>query len=150
MSEISIGKLACAASISADTIRFYERQGLLSRAPRGKSGYRRYTVRHLRELIVIRQARSVGFTLEDIAELLALRSTDEPAHVARVIDARLATINRAIETFGRWRAALIHLRETGIQEGEPGWPAVPEQLLRESLLDISEPNPHSEDMIHEI
>ncbi|MFY8274320.1 Zn(2+)-responsive transcriptional regulator [Pseudoalteromonas sp. SSDWG2] len=67
-----IGELAAQVSMSTDTLRYYEQQGLLSEPSRDHSGYRQYTQKHLAQLQFIRRAKEVGFSLEEIAELLKI------------------------------------------------------------------------------
>jgi len=73
---LTIGKLAALADVRADTLRYYERQGLI--APAGKSpvGYRLYDRNSARRLRFIKQAQHCGFTLAEIRELLVLRAHD--------------------------------------------------------------------------
>ena len=73
MSRITIGGAAKTAGVSIDTVRYYERAGLLSRAQRTASGYRLFTDKDVERLRFIRQTKALGFTLEDIAELLRLQ-----------------------------------------------------------------------------
>ena len=72
MSSMSIGQLAQQAGVAIDTVRYYERSALLSPAGRLASGYRRYGPTELKRLRFIRRAKALGFSLEDIRELLAL------------------------------------------------------------------------------
>ena len=109
MQVLSIGKLAAEARVSPDTIRFYERRGLLSPAARSKSGYRRYTVLQLHELLVIRDARQIGLTLEQIAELLALRPGEDIPNITRVVQDKLDFVSNKIKELQRWHDALAHL-----------------------------------------
>ena len=73
---LTIGKLARIADVSSDTLRYYERQGLI--APAGKSpvGYRLYDKDSARRLRFIKQAQHCGFTLAEIRDLLVLRARD--------------------------------------------------------------------------
>lgn len=71
---MKIGELAKRAGVAVDTVRFYERQGLLPAPQRQASGYRRYDEADVRRLRFIRRAKSLGFTLGEIQELLALSS----------------------------------------------------------------------------
>ncbi|NUP54661.1 MAG: heavy metal-responsive transcriptional regulator [Gemmatimonadaceae bacterium] len=80
---MTIGELAAATGVPAATVRYYEQRGLLARAPRTRAGYRVYDADALRRLRFIRHAQALGFSLEDVQELLALRVTD-PASCARV------------------------------------------------------------------
>lgn len=72
-SSLSIGQLASAAGVGVETVRFYERQGLVPKPPRRRSGYRAYPPETVERVRFIRRAKELGFTLREIAELLALR-----------------------------------------------------------------------------
>ena len=80
---MTIGELAAATEVPAATVRYYEQRGLLARAPRTSAGYRVYDADAVRRLRFIKHAQALGFSLEDVQELLALRVTD-PASCARV------------------------------------------------------------------
>ncbi len=73
---LTIGKVAEKAQVTADSIRFYEREGLIRPAGKSESGYRLYTEEAVRRIAFIKQAQDCGFSLADIRELLELRSTD--------------------------------------------------------------------------
>jgi len=73
---LTIGKLAALAAISTDTLRYYEREGLIEPADRTESGYRLYDKDSARRLHFIKQAQHCGFTLTEIRDLLVLRSRD--------------------------------------------------------------------------
>jgi len=77
-SSLTIGELAQAAGVGRETVRFYERKGLIADPPRTASGYRQYPPDSVARLRFIRRAQGLGFTLEEIADLLALR-VDEAA-----------------------------------------------------------------------
>jgi MerR family transcriptional regulator, copper efflux regulator len=72
MGELTIGKLANAAEVGIDTVRFYERAGLLKKPPRTAAGYRRYAEPDVARLRFIRRAKALGFSLQEIGELLRL------------------------------------------------------------------------------
>lgn len=72
----TIGKLARQADVSADTVRYYEQQGLLSPIARTAAGYRLYDAQALRRLHFVRRAQQSGFSLAEISELLALKQRD--------------------------------------------------------------------------
>lgn len=74
-----IGALARAAGVTQDAIRFYERQGLLPAPRRLPSGYRSYDSGALKRLSFIKQAQTLGFSLDDVRRVLALRERGEPA-----------------------------------------------------------------------
>lgn len=73
MSLISIGKAAKETMVSVETIRFYEKQGLLVTPQRNASGYRQYPQDAIKRIFFIQRAKEVGFTLKEIKELLCLR-----------------------------------------------------------------------------
>lgn len=70
--DLTIGGLSAASGCKIETIRFYERSGLLPAPPRTGGGHRVYDEDHLRRLTFIRRARELGFTLDDVRALLAL------------------------------------------------------------------------------
>lgn len=72
--RFTIGELASAAGIGVETVRFYERQGLLERPSKPLHGYRHYPVGALKRIEFIRRAKAVGFSLDEIRDLLALRA----------------------------------------------------------------------------
>ncbi len=71
--SFTIGRLASKAGVNLETVRFYERKGLLPRPPRSASGYRLFPAEAERRLKFIRRAQELGFSLAEIAELLSLR-----------------------------------------------------------------------------
>jgi MerR family copper efflux transcriptional regulator len=109
MQGLSIGQLAKAANVSIDTIRFYEKSGLLPRATRRPSGFREYSQNDVRQLRFVRRARAVGFSLEEIAELLALEGEQDRTITARVIEAKLSAIDLRMRELQQWRRALRRL-----------------------------------------
>ena len=85
---MQIGRVARETGLTVDAIRFYERQGLLPRAPRSEGGFRLYTDAAVESLRFVRQMQSLGFSLGEIRELLTLRAED--AHVCEHVRERLA------------------------------------------------------------
>ncbi|HVJ81936.1 MAG TPA: heavy metal-responsive transcriptional regulator [Planctomycetia bacterium] len=73
MAALTIGRVAKAAGIGVETVRFYEREGLLEPPARKESGYRLYQADAVARLRFIRRAKELGFTLKEIRELFALR-----------------------------------------------------------------------------
>ena len=106
-----IGVLARRAGVNVQTVRYYERRGLLAAAARRPSGYREYTDRSLDRLLFIRRAQELGFTLAEIQELLALRL--EPGSTAAGVkaqaEAALGRIDEKIAHLSQIRSALAHL-----------------------------------------
>lgn len=75
----TIGQLAARTDVSVETIRYYERVGMLDQPVRPESGYRRYTEDARKRLVFIRRAKGLNFTLREILELLELRTVSETA-----------------------------------------------------------------------
>jgi MerR family mercuric resistance operon transcriptional regulator len=106
--SLTIGRLAAAGGVGVETIRFYQRKGLL-RTPAGESGIRRYGSDDLRRLRFIRQAQTAGFTLGEIGELLALDAGEDRARVRALAASRIEALDARIAELERARAALERL-----------------------------------------
>lgn len=106
--RLTIGELAQRAGLGAETLRHYERLGLLQPAARSASGYRLYTTAALQRLDFIRRAQALGFSLADIGELLALHARPEAdmGAVRAIAAQRLAEIDRKIHDLQHLRAGL--------------------------------------------
>lgn len=74
MERHTIGKLAQKAGVNLETIRYYERRGLLPLPPRNKSGHRQYSDNDLKRTIFIKQTQALGFSLHEIGELMSLKT----------------------------------------------------------------------------
>ena len=115
MTAMTISQLARSAGVGVETVRFYQRRGLLS-DPRphktGASGIRHYGVEEVRRLRFIRSAQAAGFTLDEIGELIALDRTDDRARVRELAGERLAALDARIAELEQSRAALERLRAT--------------------------------------
>jgi MerR family transcriptional regulator, copper efflux regulator len=109
MDTIGIGALAKHAGVGIDTVRYYERNGLLSPKARLASGYRRYGAAELSRLRFIRRAQVLGFSLKEVRELLALSKRRDVARVKRVAERRLADVEQRIANMKRVRNGLISL-----------------------------------------
>ena len=108
---LTIGRLAARSGTAAETIRYYERVGLLPEPERLPSGYRVYREEDVRRLAFIRRAKALGFTLAEIGELLAL-SADETVDCDVIREharAKIAEIDRRIADLMRMRAGLEEL-----------------------------------------
>lgn len=109
----TIGSLAAAGGVGVETIRFYQRKGLLA-TPTRESGIRRYGSDDLRRLRFIRQAQGAGFTLEEIRELLALDAGEDRARARELARSRIEALDAKIGELQRARNALERLaRECG-------------------------------------
>src|SRR5712691_3203184 len=96
----TIGKLAALAEVSTDTLRYYEREGLIEPTNRSGSGYRLYNKDSARRIQFIKQAQHCGFTLAEIRELLVLRSRD----AACCGDVRKRAIEKKLQLENKIRA----------------------------------------------
>jgi DNA-binding transcriptional MerR regulator len=99
--ELSIGKLAKLAGVKIDTVRYYERNGLLAPSTRLASGYRRYGDLELARLRFIRRAQKLGFSLKEINSLLSLSARRNVAQVKRSAQAKLADVEARIADLQR-------------------------------------------------
>jgi DNA-binding transcriptional MerR regulator len=90
--EIRIGKLSHLTGCNIETIRYYERIGLLSPPPRSLSRYRLYDVADVRRLMFVRRAREVGFSLDEVRALLALSAERDGDTSPRYDGLRLAIL----------------------------------------------------------
>lgn len=108
MKALSIGKLGEKTGVNVETIRYYEKIGLLPEPGRTEAGYRQYGEDHLRRLHFIRRGRDLGFSIEAIRELLRLAAHPEsPCEDADHMAAEhLAEVERKIEELKRLRDAL--------------------------------------------
>ena len=100
---LQIGKVARETGLSVDTIRFYEKEGLLREPPRSEGGFRLYTARDIEHLQFIRNAQELGFSLAEIRELLLVQDerTEACTHVRDLITKRLGTVRGKIEDLKR-------------------------------------------------
>ena len=98
-SEVTIGRLAKAVGVNIQTVRYYERRRLLTPTARTPSGYRLYGTAEIRRLRFIKNAQSLGFTLEEIAGLLNLRvnSAARCGDVQRRAQGKLARVEAKIK-----------------------------------------------------
>jgi DNA-binding transcriptional MerR regulator len=96
MAGLTIGKLAAAEGISVETVRFYQRRGLLAQPERRGSGYREYSEADRARLVFIRRARALGFTLAEIRDLLGPAQASSSAEIARAAQAKLADVDRQV------------------------------------------------------
>ncbi len=118
---LSIGAVAKRVGVAIDTIRFYEREGLLPEPQRRPSGYRSYDEAAIAQLRFIRRAKDLGFTLEEIRDLLVL-SHDRQLGVKAVrqrATQRLATLDTRIAELQRVRNGLAKLIEACPGRGTP-------------------------------
>ncbi|HFD79284.1 MAG TPA: MerR family transcriptional regulator [Gammaproteobacteria bacterium] len=108
--SLTIGQLAKRAGVKVETIRFYERRGLLAEPGRSPSGYRQYPLEIVARVKFIRRAKSLGFTLNDIQSLLALSEGPGSCRDIRAQAlAKVEEVEQRIQDLQRVRSALREL-----------------------------------------
>jgi len=116
---LTIGRIARLAGVGVDTIRFYERRGLLPTPQRTPSGYRLYQTDTVNRLNFIRRAKALGFSLEEISTLLALQDSGGPkAEVKAITQRKLDAVNIKINDLVRMRDALSQLNKECSGKGD--------------------------------
>ena len=100
---VTIGQLAKAAGVNLETVRYYERIGLMPAPARTGSGHRAYDDKHIRKLAFIRRARELGFSIDDIRTLLALAEPERAscAEVNEIASAHLAEVRAKLNDLAR-------------------------------------------------
>lgn len=108
---ITIGKVARDAGVGIETVRFYEREGLLAKPDRTTSGYRQYDQEVIDRLRFIKRAKELGFTLKEIKELLSLKvdPTTTCAEVKSQAEEKIDDIANKIRTLQNMKKALVKL-----------------------------------------
>lgn len=109
--DMTIARLGAAAGVGVETVRYYQRRGLLA-VPPSAGAVRRYGPADLRRLRFIRRAQAAGFTLDEIGDLLALDRTEDRARVRELATERLAALDAKIAELEQSRVALERLRAT--------------------------------------
>src|SRR5215813_11946901 len=103
---LTIGPLANAAGVSVETIRFYQRRGLLFEPDRPLRGYRRYGHAELARVRFIKAAQRLGFTVEEIAELLKLEDATDCSEARLLAERRLRDVRERLANLRRVESAL--------------------------------------------
>ncbi len=110
MPGMTIGKIAAEADVAIDTVRYYERAGLLPEPPRRESGYREYPADTVKRLRFIRRAKALGFSLPEIGELLDLsNSSADVRKIKNAAQSKLKLLDEKIAELTRVRDGLQKL-----------------------------------------
>ncbi len=108
---LTIGQVAKSAGVTIDTIRFYEKEGLIPKPPRRHSGHRQYGHEIVERVVFIRRAKQLGFTLSEIVDILELRS--DPSSTAQDVkdkaSAKIQQIDAKIRELKKIRSELVSL-----------------------------------------
>ena len=108
---LAIGKVARQAGIGVETIRFYERTGLLEEPPRNVSGYRQYSSEAVVKLRFIKKAKQLGFSLKEIEEFIALRHKQDATcgDIKAQAEQKIKNIEERIRDLTKMKEALLEL-----------------------------------------
>jgi MerR family mercuric resistance operon transcriptional regulator len=123
-SRLTIGKLATCAGVNLETVRYYERIGIMPAPDRTKGGHRDYTGAHVQKLAFIRRARELGFSIEDIRALIELAepSPRSCGEVRMIAENHLADVDAKISDLVRLQSVL---REAVARCGDGATPLCP-------------------------
>ena len=131
---LTIGRMARYAGVGVDTVRFYERRGLLPEPARTPSGYRLYTRQTTERMRFIRRAKALGFTLDEIKSLLELQDLGGEKSVVKALTRRkLSQIDSKIKDLSRIREVLSELERECSGSGDvSGCPIIAALALEET------------------
>jgi MerR family mercuric resistance operon transcriptional regulator len=120
MERLTIGEVAKQAQVQVETLRYYERTGLIASPPRSESNYRLYPQETVRRVQFIKRAQELGFSLKEIMELLALRATPETpcADIRQRASDKITAIEGKIQALTAMKYALAKLVEECSGQGE--------------------------------
>lgn len=124
MKPDTIGALAKGGGVGVETVRYYQRRGLIPEPPRTGGEVRRYGEEDLRRLRFIRAAQGAGFTLDEIGELLALDASADRARARELAMARITALDNQIARLQQSRAALSRLATACAAEGAGPCPII--------------------------
>ena len=112
--DLLIGHVASAAGVNVQTLRYYERRGLIPAPKRTASGYRKYNRETVRTVTFIKRAQELGFTLREVQELLRLRAAGPKRRAAAqaAVAAKVRDIDGKIRDLSAMRTALCSLVDT--------------------------------------
>lgn len=105
---LTIGKLAKFAGVGVETIRYYQQRGLLP-VPESSGSYRHYPVSLGNRIRFIKRAQELGFSLEEVSELLSLEDGIDRASIRHIASERLEEIQTKLDDLNRMKKALSHL-----------------------------------------
>lgn len=127
---MTIGRVAKAAGVNVETIRYYQRRGLIGEPRKPPGGHRRYSTEALRQINFIRRAQQLGFTLDEIGRLLDLDDGRACREVRLIAENRFAVIETRIAELERMRGELASLIDACRRAGRGSCPLI-ENLNRE-------------------
>lgn len=107
--QFTVGTLAKQAGVNVETIRFYQRRGLVEEPGKPLGGIRRYTHAHVRRIRFIKESQTLGFSLDEVAELLALEDGRHCREAERIGSKKLATVRQRLAQLRRVEKVLASL-----------------------------------------
>lgn len=123
--NLTIAGLARAAGVGIETVRYYERRGLVAQPKRSTGSYRHYQADHLNRIRFIRRAQELGFNLQEITTLLKLEEGADRRTIRRIAGARLEEIRRRVSDLRRMEKVLAHLlHECETHDKAPSCPII--------------------------
>jgi MerR family mercuric resistance operon transcriptional regulator len=123
MADLTIGTLALTTGVGVETVRFYQRRGLLG-VPAKAGGIRRYSTADADRIRFIKRAQAAGFTLSEIAELIALDAGEDRARARELANARIAALDIKIAELEGARASLARLQRECSAGGQGPCPII--------------------------
>ncbi len=132
MEKLTIGQLAKKANVNLETIRYYERRGLLLEPPRNKSGHRQYSLEEVKRTEFIKRCQALGFTLKEISELLSLKVIPGTTcgDIKARVETKIADVEKRIVDLEKIREALLRMSSKCINKGPVGQCPILEELYK--------------------
>ena len=134
--SLTVGELAKTAEVHVETVRYYQRRGLLAMPERQYGAIRRYTVADRDRLRFIRRAQRLGFTLEEIAQLLALDAIHDRDRARALAEAKVADLDTRIADLRAMRRVLVE-RSEHCAHGQPAEPCPILDAFQHELTELS-------------
>ena len=106
--ELRIGEVSKQADVSVDTVRYYERRGLLPAAPRTPSGYRVFSAEAVERVLFIKQAQELGFSLNEIDVLVGINGRSECRNVYELLSVKREDVDSRLKRMRQFRQTLKH------------------------------------------
>ncbi len=106
--ELRIGDVAKRANVSVDAVRYYERQGLLPIAPRTNAGYRVFTSDTIERILFIKQAKELGFSLNEIGSLVVNNGVKDCRRIHDLLSVKLTELDARLKRMREFRGKLTH------------------------------------------
>ena len=135
MEKLTIGQLAKQANVNLETIRYYERRGLIPEPPRSESGYRMYSRDAVARTEFIKRTQALGFSLREISEIFALRMEPETTcgDMKAKVEAKIEDIEQKITDLEQIREALVAMAEKCRGKGPIGECPILEALSKNNI-----------------